>query len=72
MAKYGIAWLPGDGSGRGVLEGAEVIPDKVALEAADADGPVPCPHGRLLEPEPRGFEDRWERAFINLTARTII
>ena len=72
MAKYRIAGLPGDGSGRDVLEEAEVIRDKAALNAAEADGPVPCPHDRLVESEPGGFENRLERAFINLTARTII
>jgi hypothetical protein len=33
MAKYRIAWLPGDGIGGEVLEAAEVVLDKLELDA---------------------------------------
>lgn len=33
MAKYRIAWLPGDGIGSEVLEAAEVVLDALQLEA---------------------------------------
>lgn len=33
MAKYRIAWLPGDGIGVEVLEAAEVVLDKLELDA---------------------------------------
>jgi len=33
MAKYRIAWLPGDGIGIDVLEAARIILDRLALDA---------------------------------------
>ena len=33
MAKYRIAWMPGDGAGRDVMEAARIVLDRIALEA---------------------------------------
>ena len=33
MAKYRIAWLPGDGIGQDVLEAADIVLKKLALDA---------------------------------------
>ena len=40
MAKYKIAWLPGDGIGVDVLEAAKIVLDKVQLEAAYLPGDI--------------------------------
>jgi len=33
MAKYKIAWLPGDGIGQEVMEAARIVLDKLQLDA---------------------------------------
>ena len=40
MAKYKIAWLPGDGIGVDVLEAAKIVLDKVRLEAEYVPGDI--------------------------------
>jgi len=40
MAKYRIAWLPGDGIGEDVLEAARIVLDKLALDAEYIPGDV--------------------------------
>ena len=40
MAKYKIAWLPGDGIGVDVLEAARMVLDRVELDAEDIDGDI--------------------------------
>jgi 3-isopropylmalate dehydrogenase len=40
MAKYKIAWLPGDGIGVDVLEAAKIVLDKVRLEAEYIPGDI--------------------------------
>ena len=40
MAKYTIAWLPGDGIGVDVLEAAKVVLDKVRLDAEYLPGDI--------------------------------
>ncbi len=40
MAKYKIAWLPGDGIGVDVLEAARMVLDRVELDAAYIDGDI--------------------------------
>jgi len=54
MAKYRIAWLPGDGIGKDVLDAAKVVLDKIRLSAEYVQGDVGwefwCKEG---EPLPR-------------------
>jgi len=40
MAKYKIAWLPGDGIGKEVLEGAKIVLDKLNLDAEYIHGDI--------------------------------
>ncbi|MCX7995487.1 MAG: isocitrate/isopropylmalate dehydrogenase family protein [candidate division WOR-3 bacterium] len=40
MAKYKIAWLPGDGIGRDVLDAAKIVLDKLKLDAEYIHGDV--------------------------------
>lgn len=40
MAKYKIAWLPGDGIGRDVLEATKIVLDAVALDAEYLPGDI--------------------------------
>ena len=40
MAKYRIAWLPGDGIGVEVTEGARIVLDKTGLDAEYLDGDI--------------------------------
>ena len=40
MAKYKIAWLPGDGIGMDVLEAAKIVLDKVQLDAEYLPGDI--------------------------------
>ena len=40
MAKYRIAWLPGDGIGRDVMEAARLVLDALALDAEYVDGDI--------------------------------
>lgn len=40
MAKYSIAWLPGDGVGRDVLDAARLVLDRVGLDAAYREGDI--------------------------------
>jgi isocitrate/isopropylmalate dehydrogenase len=40
MAKYRIAWLPGDGVGVDVMEAAKIVLDKLALDAAYVHGDI--------------------------------
>ncbi len=40
MAKYTIAWLPGDGIGIEVLEAAKIVLDKIALDAQYIHGDI--------------------------------
>ncbi len=40
MAKYKIAWLPGDGIGVDVLEAAKIVLDKVQLDAEYLPGDI--------------------------------
>ena len=40
MAKYKIAWLPGDGVGNDVMEAARMVLDSMALDAEYIDGEV--------------------------------
>src|SRR3989304_1663774 len=40
MAKYKIAWLPGDGIGVDVLEAARMVLDRVELDAEYIDGDI--------------------------------
>jgi 3-isopropylmalate dehydrogenase len=57
MAKYKIAWLPGDGIGVDVLEAAKIVLDKLALDAEYIPGDI-------------GWEF-WRREGDALPARTI-
>jgi 3-isopropylmalate dehydrogenase len=54
MAKYKIAWLPGDGIGVDVLEAAKIVLDKVALDAEYVPGDIGwefwCREGDALPP----------------------
>ena len=40
MAKYRIAWLPGDGIGRDVMEAARLVLDALELDAEYVDGDI--------------------------------
>ncbi len=40
MAKYKIAWLPGDGIGKEVLEAAKIVLDRIALDAEYIHGDI--------------------------------
>ena len=40
MAKYKIAWLPGDGIGKDVLEAARIVLDKIKLDAEYIPGDI--------------------------------
>src|SRR5215471_11497018 len=40
MAKYRIAWLPGDGIGVDVLEAAKIVLDRVSLDAEYIAGDI--------------------------------
>ncbi len=40
MAKYKIAWLPGDGTGKDVLEAARIVLDKIQLNAEYIPGEI--------------------------------
>ncbi len=40
MTKYRIAWLPGDGTGRDVMEAARLVLDKIGLDAEYVPGDV--------------------------------
>ena len=40
MAKYKIAWLPGDGIGVDVLEAAKIVLDKLSLDAQYIPGDI--------------------------------
>jgi len=40
MAKYSIAWLPGDGVGRDVLDAARLVLDRVGLDAEYREGDI--------------------------------
>ena len=40
MAKYKIAWFPGDGIGLDVLDAATIVPDKLALDAEHLPGDI--------------------------------
>jgi len=40
MAKYQVAWLPGDGVGRDVMQAARVVLDRTGLEAEYLDGDI--------------------------------
>ena len=40
MAKYKIAWLPGDGVGNDVMEAAKIVLDKLALDAEYIHGDI--------------------------------
>lgn len=52
MAKHKIGWLPGDGVGRDVLEAAQIVLDKLALDAEYIHGEVGwhywCTEGNAL------------------------
>lgn len=52
MAKHKIGWLPGDGVGRDVLEAAQIVLDKLALDAEYIPGEVGwhywCTEGNAL------------------------
>jgi isocitrate/isopropylmalate dehydrogenase len=54
MAKYRIAWLPGDGIGRDVMEAARLVLDALALDAEYVDGDIGwefwCREGDALPP----------------------
>ncbi len=41
MAKYKIAWMPGDGVGKDVLDAAKIVLDKIKLDAEY----IPCDIG---------------------------
>ncbi len=40
MAKYKIAWLPGDGVGNDVMEAARIVLDKIGLDAEYPHGDI--------------------------------
>ena len=40
MAKYKIAWLPGDGVGNDVMEAAKIVPDTIGLDAEYIPGDI--------------------------------
>jgi len=40
MAKYKIAWLPGDGVGNDVMEAARIVLDKIELDAEYLHGDI--------------------------------
>ena len=40
MAKYKIAWLPGDGIGVDVLKAARIVLDKIQLDAEYLPGDI--------------------------------
>ena len=40
MAKYKIAWLPGDGVGKEVSEAAKIVLDRLALDAEYIHGDI--------------------------------
>ena len=40
MAKYKIAWLPGDGIGVDVLDAAKIVLDKIQLDAEYVHGDI--------------------------------
>ena len=40
MAKYRIAWLPGDGVGIDVLEAARLVLEKLQLDAENVHGDI--------------------------------
>ncbi len=40
MARYRIAWLPGDGTGRDVMEAARIVLDEIGLDAEYVPGDV--------------------------------
>jgi 3-isopropylmalate dehydrogenase len=40
MAKYKIAWLPGDGIGKDVLNAAKIVLDKIKLDAEYIPGEI--------------------------------
>ena len=40
MARHKIAWLPGDGVGVDVLEAAEIVLDRLALDADFIHGDI--------------------------------
>ncbi|HEY6866379.1 MAG TPA: isocitrate/isopropylmalate dehydrogenase family protein [Candidatus Eisenbacteria bacterium] len=46
MSKYRIAWLPGDGIGREVMEAARVVLDRVGFEADYRNGDIGWEHWR--------------------------
>jgi 3-isopropylmalate dehydrogenase len=54
MAKYKIAWLPGDGVGREVMDAARIVLDRVGFEADYVDGDIGwdfwCAEGDALPP----------------------
>jgi len=54
MGKYRIAWLPGDGVGVDVLEAAEIVLDRVGLDADYVPGDIGwdfwCAEGDALPP----------------------
>jgi isocitrate/isopropylmalate dehydrogenase len=40
MSKYRIAWLPGDGVGKDVMDAARIVLDKIQLDAEYVDGDI--------------------------------
>ena len=54
MAKYKIAWLPGDGIGQDVMEAARIVLDRVGLDAEYIHGDIGwewwCKEGEALPP----------------------
>ena len=40
MAKYKIAWLPGDGVGNDVMEAAKIVLDKMKFDAEYIHGDI--------------------------------
>ena len=54
MAKYRIAWLPGDGIGKDVLDATRIVLDKIGLDAEYINGDIGwefwCKDGDPLPP----------------------
>ena len=65
MAKYKIAWLPGDGIGRDVLDAAKIVLDKIKLDAQYIHGDVGwefwCTEG---EPLPKRTVDMMKKTDV--------
>ena len=60
MAKYSIAWLPGDGIGVEVMEAARIVLDAVGLE--------PDQHLNIRDERGNGHDERYRHALGILRA----